>query len=66
MVAHASMVDIHKDFLKALKTGQPPQTSGEDNLKTMRLVYSVYESAQRNQVITFDFLVFNFHQLPIR
>jgi hypothetical protein len=27
----------------------------EDNLKTMRLVYSAYESAERNQVINFDF-----------
>jgi predicted dehydrogenase len=53
-VAHASMVPIHRDFLKALETGRPPETSGEDNLKTMRLVYAAYESAGRNQVITFD------------
>ncbi len=53
-VAHSSMVPIHADFLKAFKTGQPPETSGEDNLKTMRLVYTAYESAERNQVITFD------------
>jgi predicted dehydrogenase len=53
-VAHASMVPIHQDFLKAFKTGQPPETSGEDNLKTMRLVYAAYDSAERNQVITLD------------
>lgn len=53
-IAHASMVPIQHDFLRALKTGHPPQTSGEDNLKTMRLVYAAYESAERNQVITFD------------
>jgi len=53
-VAHASMVPIHQDFLKALKTGQPPETSGEDNLKTMRLVYAAYDSAERNQVIALD------------
>ncbi|GAB4538995.1 MAG: Gfo/Idh/MocA family oxidoreductase [Anaerolineae bacterium] len=53
-VAHASMVPIHQDFLRAFKTGQPAETSGEDNLKTMRLVEAAYESASRNQVITLD------------
>ncbi len=53
-VAHASMVPIHQDFLRAFRTGEPPENTGEDNLKTMRLVYTAYESAERNQVITFD------------
>jgi predicted dehydrogenase len=53
-VVHVSMVPIHRDFLKAFETGQPPETSGEDNLKTMRLVFAAYESAERNQVICFD------------
>jgi predicted dehydrogenase len=53
-VVHVSMVPIHRDFLKAFETGQPPETSGEDNLKTMRLVFAAYESAERNQVIYFD------------
>jgi predicted dehydrogenase len=48
------MVPLHADFIKALKAGAPPETSGEDNLKTMRLVYSAYESAERNQVIPLD------------
>jgi predicted dehydrogenase len=48
------MVPIHADFVKALKTGQLPETSGEDNLKTMRLVYAAYESAEHNKVITFE------------
>ena len=50
-VNHASMVPLHQDFLQALRTGQSPENSGEDNLKTMRLVYAAYESAERNQVI---------------
>lgn len=50
-VVHASMVPIHADFLEALRTDRPPETSGEDNLKTMRLVYAAYQSAVRNQVI---------------
>lgn len=53
-VAHASIVACHANILQALKTGQPAETSGEDNLNTMRLVYSAYESAERNQVITLD------------
>ena len=53
-VAHASMVPIQQDFLRAFRTGEPPETTGEDNLKTMRLVFAAYESAKRNQVITFD------------
>ena len=52
-VAHASIVATNADFLEALKTGKDPETSGEDNLKTMRLVYSAYESAKGNEVITF-------------
>jgi predicted dehydrogenase len=53
-LAHASMVPIHQDFLRAFRTDQPPETTGEDNLRTMRLVYAAYESAERNQVITFE------------
>ena len=53
-VAHASMVPIHVDFVEALKSGRSPETTGEDNLKTMRLVYAAYESAERNQVVTIE------------
>ena len=53
-VNHASMVPLHQDFLRAFRTGQPPENTGEDNLKTMRLVYTAYELAERNQVITLD------------
>jgi len=52
-VVHASIVPTNADFLEALKTGAEPETSGADNLKTMNLVYSAYESAARNEVITF-------------
>jgi len=53
-VCHASIVPCHANILQALKTRQPAETSGEDNLKTMRLVYAAYDSAERNQVITFE------------
>jgi predicted dehydrogenase len=53
-VNHASMVPIHQDFLQAFRTGNPPENTGQDNLKTMRLVYTAYESAERNEVIVLD------------
>jgi predicted dehydrogenase len=54
-VIHSSLVPCNANSLRYIKTGQPAETSGEDNLKTMRLVYSAYESAERNQVISIDF-----------
>ena len=51
-VNHASMVPLHQSFLHALRTGEPPENTGEDNLKTMQLVYAAYESAANNQVVT--------------
>ena len=50
-VNHASMVPIHQDFLRAFRTGTPPENTGADNLKTMRLVYAAYESAETNGVV---------------
>jgi hypothetical protein len=50
-VVQASIVPCHADLLRALTTGQPAATPGEDNLKTMELVYAAYESAQRGQVV---------------
>ncbi len=50
-VVQASIVPCNIDLLRALRTGQPAATSGEDNFETMRLVYGAYESAQTGQVI---------------
>ena len=50
-VVQASIVPCHAHLLAALSSGEPAATSGEDNLKTMRLVYSAYESAQTGQVV---------------
>jgi D-apiose dehydrogenase len=45
------MVPLQEDFLRALRDGPPPENTGEDNLKTMRLVYAAYESAEKNEVV---------------
>ena len=50
-VVHASIVPCNANLLEALRSGSAAETSGEDNLKTMRLVYSAYESVAKNEVV---------------
>ena len=39
------------DLLAALRGEKQAETTGEDNLKTVRLVFSSYESASNGKVI---------------
>jgi predicted dehydrogenase len=50
-VVHASIVPCNADLLKALKGEGPAETTGKDNLKTVRLVFAAYESAQQQGVV---------------
>ena len=50
-LVHSSLVACNQNLLQAIETGQPAETSGKDNLKTTRLVYTAYESAQTGQAI---------------
>ncbi len=52
-VVHSSIVPCNADLLKALKKERQAETTGEDNLKTVRLVFNAYESALQQQVIHF-------------
>lgn len=52
-VVQASIVPCNADLLAGLRGEKQAETTGEDNLKTMRLVFAAYESASRNQVILF-------------
>jgi predicted dehydrogenase len=52
-VVHSSIVPCNANILKALQGQGQAETTGEDNLKTMRLVYAAYESALEWKVITF-------------
>lgn len=45
---------LQSHFIDCLNSGQPFQTSGEDNLKTMNLIFSTYASAERHEVIHFN------------
>lgn len=52
-VVHASIVPCNANLLAGLKGECAAETSGEDNLKTVRLVFAAYDSANRDQVIHF-------------
>ena len=49
---HASIVDTQRNLLEGLNGTGVAETTGEDNLKTLRLVYGCYESAEQSRVIT--------------
>jgi predicted dehydrogenase len=52
-IAHASMVPCNADLLAALRGEGMGETTGEDNLRTLELVFGAYESAKRNVVVKF-------------
>ena len=49
--AHPSIVSTNRNLLSALRGEGEAETTAEDNLKTMRLLHLVLESASRNQVL---------------
>ena len=50
-VVHASIVPCNQDLLAGLRGEKTPETTGDDNLKTVRLVFASYESAASNRVV---------------
>ncbi len=50
---HASIVDCHRHLLSALEKQHPAETTAEDNLRTLELVYGAYESADTGRVVRF-------------
>ncbi|MFN0124757.1 MAG: Gfo/Idh/MocA family protein [Blastocatellia bacterium] len=50
-LVQASIVPCNADLLAALRGERPAETTGEDNLKTMQLVFSSYESACSGKVV---------------
>ena len=48
-----SIVPCHANLLQAIQGGNASlaETNSADNLKTMRLVYAAYDSAERNELI---------------
>jgi predicted dehydrogenase len=52
-VVHASIAACNADLLKALKGEGPAETTGDDNLETVRLVFASYDSAAKHEVVLF-------------
>lgn len=52
-VVHASIVPCNANLLSALQGTGLAETTGENNLQTMRLVFAAYDSAAEKRVILF-------------
>lgn len=52
-IAHASIVPCHANLLAALRGKGAAETTGEDNLRTLQLVFGAYDSAARDVVVHF-------------
>jgi len=52
-VVQSSIVACHANLLTALRGEGEAETTGADNLETVRLVFAAYDSAARNTVVTF-------------
>jgi predicted dehydrogenase len=50
-LVHASIVPCHADLLRALKGAGSAETTGLDNLNTVRLVFAAYESARTGRTV---------------
>jgi predicted dehydrogenase len=46
-----SFIAAQKHFVECLRTGQTPETSGADTLRTMELVFAAYQSAEEERTI---------------
>src|SRR5436190_1316723 len=50
-VVQASIVDCHAHLLRGLSGKGAAETTGDDNLRTLRLVFAAYESAAADKVV---------------
>lgn len=53
-VVHSSIVPCNANLLEALRGEGRAETSGEDNYKTLKLVFAAYDSARTGNAIQFD------------
>jgi predicted dehydrogenase len=50
-LVHSSIVDCHRNLLSGLRGESAAETTGEDNLRTLELVYASYESAVHHRSV---------------
>lgn len=53
-LVHSSIVECNQNILNALMKKVPAETTGLDNLETVRLVHACYTSARTGQIIEMD------------
>lgn len=53
-LVHASIVDCNRDILHALQGKQSAETTGADNLQTVKLVHAAYASARTNRIVNVE------------
>jgi len=53
-VAQTSTVACNASLLRALRGEGPAETTGEDNLRTVRLIFAAYESAASGRAVALD------------
>ncbi len=46
-VMQDSALNIQRHWVECMRTGRRPETTGEDNLRTLELVFGAYESAEK-------------------
>lgn len=51
---HSSIVDCHRNLFDAICERGDAETTAQDNLKTLRLVFAAYESAEHQCVVRID------------
>jgi predicted dehydrogenase len=47
-VMQDSALNIQRHWVECIRTGRTPETAGEDNLRTLELVFGAYESAEKS------------------
>jgi predicted dehydrogenase len=50
-LVHSSIVDCHRNLVGSLRGDGEAETTGEDNLRTLELVFGAYESAENHCVV---------------
>jgi predicted dehydrogenase len=53
-VIHSSIVPTNANLLQALRGEAAAETTGEDNVKTLRLVFAAYQSARSGNAVCLD------------
>lgn len=53
-LVHSSMVPCLSHLQRSIQTGEPAETSGADNFKTLQLIHAAYQSAQQDCIVRFN------------